>query len=125
MMGDIYLEQKKFKEAEKCYKSIIAVREWKGKLWPRALYGMAMCNVGQRQYAKACVLLERIYLMYSFYKHWCAKAYLQRAICLQRLREYRKAAETLREMMKYKEDYSKFDEWREAKRELQKVERRI
>jgi len=125
MMGDIYLMQKKYKEADECYKSILSVREWKGEIWPRALYGRAQCAIGMRQYDKACVYLERIYLMYAFYKHWCAKAYLQRALCLQKLREYRKAAETLREMMKYAEDYSKFDEWREAKRELQKVERKI
>ena len=125
MMGDIYLEKKEYDKAESCYKDILAVKEWKGKLWPRALYGTAQSLIGRREYAKACVPLERIYIMYSFYKSWCAKAYLERARCLEKLREYRKAAAVLREMMKYKDDFSKFKEWSEAKTELRKLERKI
>ena len=125
MMGDLYLEKKDYDKAEACYKDILAVKEWKGKLWPRALYGIAQSLIGRREYAKACVPLERIYVMYSFYKGWCAKAYLERSRCLVKLREYRKAATVLREMMKYKDDYSKFKEWSEAKAELRKLERKI
>ena len=125
MMGDIYLEKKEYDKAEKCYKDILSVKEWKGKLWPRALYGLARSLMGRREYAKACVPLERVYIMYAFYKEWCAKAYLARSRCLAKMREYRKAAAILREMMKHEDDYSKFKEWSEAKKELRKLERKI
>lgn len=124
MMGDIYLEQKKYKEADECYKAIVAVREWKGKFWPRALYGRGICASGMRKYDQASAYFERIYLMYSFYKNWSAKAYLERSKCLAKLREYKKAAETLREMFN-DDEYSKYPEWNEAKKEMQKLEHKI
>jgi TolA-binding protein len=124
IMGDLYLKQKDYKKADECFKAILAVREWKGKLWPRALYGRAESAAGMRKYDQACAYYERIYLMYSFYKHWGAKAYLQRSKSLAKLREYKKAAETLQEMFK-DDEYSKFPEWNEAKKEIKKLERRI
>jgi TolA-binding protein len=124
MMGDIYLEQKRYKEADECYKAILAVKEWKGKLWPRALYGRGECAVGMGKLSEACVYYERIYVMYSFYKDWASKAYLKRGQCLANLREYNKAVETLREMLKH-EELSQFPEWKEAKQEIEKYEKRI
>ena len=124
MMGDLYLKREEYDKAESCYKDILSVKDWKA-LWPRGLYGCAQAFIGRREYAKACAPLERICIMYTFYKKWCAKAYLARSRCLEKLREYRKAAAVLRDMMKYKDDYSKFKEWNEAKTELRKLERKI
>lgn len=124
MMGDIYMEEKKFAEADECYKSVLAVKEWKGKLWPQALLGRGQAAIAMGKLSEACAYFERIYLMYSFYKQYAAKAYLARARTLAKLREYNKAVETLRDMMHH-EELSGLPEWKEAKTELENLEKRI
>ena len=99
MLGDLQLKVGKFKEADECYKSILGVREWKGPLWPAALYGRGECARGQRNYEQASAYYERIYVMYGKFIQWSAKAYLARAECLNRLSLYNKATETLQEMV--------------------------
>ncbi len=124
ILGRMYLEQKKFDKADDAYKSILSVKEWKGKLWPEALYGRAEASVGLNKYDKACAYLERIYLMYSHYKNWAAKAYLMRADCLKKMRMYKEATETLEDMLKNPE-LGELPEVQEAKKELDTLKRRI
>ena len=99
MLGDVQFKIGKYKDADESYKSILAVREWKGPLWPAALYGRGECARAQRSYDQASAYYERIYVMYGKFTSWCAKAYLARADCLNRLSLYNKAAETLQEMV--------------------------
>lgn len=99
MLGDLQQKTGKYKEADESYKSILAVREWKGPLWPAALYGRGECARAQRNYEQASAYYERIYVMYGKFTQWSAKAYLARADCLNRLSLYNKAAETLQEMV--------------------------
>ena len=99
MLGDLQLKLGKFKEADECYRDILAVREWKGPLWPAALFGRAECARGLRNLEQASAYYERIYVMYGKYTQWSAKAYLARAECLGRMNLYNKAAETLSEMV--------------------------
>jgi hypothetical protein len=68
-------------------------------MWAEALYGRGFCAMQDRQYMKACAYFERIYLMYSGYRTWAAKAYLRRAECLSRLGDGGKARETLEAMV--------------------------
>ncbi len=99
LLGKLYMIQRKYEQADKCFRDVLGVREWRGPLWPAALHGRGECAEAQRDFAKACAYYERIYLMYGHHKSWCAKAYLQRANCLIRLQEPRKARETLEEML--------------------------
>lgn len=99
LLGNLYLEQKRYDEADKCYESILGVREWRGPLWPAALYGRGECARLRRRYDTAAAYYERIYVMYSRYRDWTAKGYLRRAECLERLAEPGKAGEVLREML--------------------------
>lgn len=99
LLGDLYIKQNNYKEADECYKAVLGVREWRGVLWPTALYGRGECARLQRNYEEACAYYERIYLLYAQYRDWTAKAYLARAECLASLRLYQKAAETLSEML--------------------------
>lgn len=124
LLGKIYLEQKKFDKADEAYKAILSVKEWKGKLWPEALYGRAQAMIGQNKYDKACAYLERIYLMYSHYKSWAAKAYLLRADCLKKMRMYKEAVETLEDMLK-NPDITGLPEVQEAEKELETLKKRI
>ena len=82
------------------------------------------CVEGMNNTTKACAYYERIYVMYGRYKNWVAKAYVQRAKCLKNLREYRKAYDTLHEMLQ-DEDLSKYPEWKEAERNYRSLEARL
>jgi TolA-binding protein len=99
MLGDLYLKANQYAEADECYKSVLGVREWRGALWPAALYGRGECARMQRAFEQASAYYERIYLMYAQYRDWTARAYLARAQCLTQIMQYRKAAETLEEML--------------------------
>ncbi len=98
MLGDIHLKARRFDEADKAYTDVLGVKEWRS-LWPAALYGRGETALQRREYAKAAAYFERIYVMYSGYFDWTAKAYVARAECLVRLFERRKAADTLAEML--------------------------
>ncbi len=97
LLGQLYTEQGKFKEADECYKSVLGVKGWRN-LWPEALYGRGESSFGQGKYDVAAAYYERIYLMYSHYSKWAAKAYLRRAECLHKLFQDAKALEVIAEM---------------------------
>jgi tetratricopeptide (TPR) repeat protein len=98
ILGRLYAEQGKYKEADACYKDILGAREWK-QLWPEALYGRGECAMRQRAYLKASAYFERIYVMYGHYLPWAAKGYLRRAEALNKGHQKNKARETLGEML--------------------------
>lgn len=123
MLGDMYLSQKKFAMAETCYTDVLGVRSWRGPKWPRALYGQGECYRQQRQYLKACAFYERIYLLYSHYASWAAKAFLARAECLQRLGKEPEAREVLGTMLA-NADLAEFPEYQQGKSLLDQLGRR-
>ena len=97
LLGQLYTEQGKYKEADECYKSVLGVKGWRN-FWPEALYGRGESSYGNRRYEIASAYYERIYLMYSHYREWAAKAYIRRAECLHKLYQDVKAIEVLQEM---------------------------
>ena len=97
LLGKLYAEQGKYKEADECYKSVLGVKGWRN-YWPAALYGRGESAYSQRKYDVASAYYERIYLLYSHYQDWTAKAYLRRAECLHKLYQDGKAIEVLTEM---------------------------
>lgn len=99
MLGAIHLKQNQYAEADACYSAVLNVREWRGPMWPEALYGRGECARLQRRYEEACAFYERIYVMYRRYTLWVGKAYLARAECLARMQQYNQAADTLSEMI--------------------------
>jgi TolA-binding protein len=99
MLGDLYIKQNKFDQADECFKSVLAVKDWKGPLWPAALYGLGDSARLHHNLEQASAYYERIYVMYANYRQWVGKAYLARADCLSRLQLYNKAAEVLTEML--------------------------
>ncbi len=124
MLGKMYLENKEYEKAYDSFKPIIGVKEWKGPLWPAALYGMAEAQIGMKNLDKAIPLFERIYLMYSHYKNWAVKAYIKRAACLKEKRMYKEAAETLQHMLD-DSDFKDLPEAEEAKKELDLLKGKI
>jgi len=98
-LGNIHLTRRQFDEADRCFSELLGVKEWRGPLWPAALYGRGEAARLRGKPAEASAYYERIYVMYGNYTEWVAKAYLQRAACLIRLHEPGKAEETLAEML--------------------------
>jgi TolA-binding protein len=120
MLGDMYLSQRMFSRADRCYKDVLGVRAWRGPKWPQAVFGRGECARQQRQYLKACAHYERIYLLYSHYRPWVAKAYLARAQCLGKLNKTKEAREVLETMVADKE-LAEFPEYAEAESLLAKL----
>ena len=121
MLGDVYVKLGKYTDADECYKNVLSVKEWKGPLWPAALYGRGECARMQRKFDQASAYYERIYVMYGTYKPWAAKAYLARADCLSRLQMYVQATETLQEMISMK-DLKEYPEYAEGQQRLNSLE---
>jgi TolA-binding protein len=119
LLGKIYFDQGKIKESDECYKSVLGVKDWRN-YWPEALHGRGECAFQERQYEQASAYYERIYVMYSHYKGWTAKAYIRRAECLRRLYQNTKAVEVLKEMLD-DPDLAAMPEGREGKEMLIKM----
>jgi tetratricopeptide (TPR) repeat protein len=122
LLGDLYIRQNKLTDADECYKSVLGVREWRGPLWPAALYGRGECARLQRNDEQAAAYYERIDLLYNQYRDWTAKAYLARANALTRCRQYQKAIETLTEMVGLA-DLSEAPEMPAARKQLEELKR--
>lgn len=119
ILGELFREQRKFKEADAAYKDVLGVKEWR-PLWPEALYGRGLCNMQDRKYIEASAYFERIYLMYAGYQKWAARAYLRRAECLERISDKPKAIETLRDMLA-RSEFEALPEAAEARELIQKL----
>jgi tetratricopeptide (TPR) repeat protein len=119
ILGELFREQRKSKEADAAYKDVLGVKEWR-PLWPEALYGRGLVLMQDRKYVEASAYFERIYLMYAGYQKWASKAYLRRAECLERISDRTKAIETLRDMLAHSE-FESLPEAAEARELIQKL----
>ncbi len=120
-LGWLYIDKRDFKAADEAFTAVLGPPEWR-PMRPEALYGRGEALFAQRQFLEASAYYERIYLLYSHYRNWTAKAYLRRAECLQRLFEYDKAAEVLNEMLA-ESDMAAMPEGKEAKKMLASLKR--
>jgi len=122
LLGTIYQDQRKTEEAQKCFDSVLGVKGWRA-LWPKALYNLGLCAEQRRDVLKATAYYERIYVMYSNYGEWTAKAYLKRAECLSKLYKVNQAKETLDEMLAQNE-LKAFPEYEQAQQLRKQMEGR-
>lgn len=122
LLGALYREQRKVDEAHKCFESVLGVKGWRNS-WPEALYGLGLCSEARREWLKATAYYERIYVMYSNYRAWAAKAYLRRAECLVKAYQDKQAKETLAEMLA-QEELKAFPEYAQAEKLRNQMEAR-
>ena len=98
-LGDLKRAQGHFDEAIKRYQEVLQVKEWKGELWPEALYFVGESLREQGKEKEAYAYFQRIYVLYPHYKEWTAKAYLRCAEISEKLGLKDDAVRTLGEML--------------------------
>lgn len=112
-------EQKKYPVAIMLLEMILDVKEWRGENWARALYTIGTLLQEQGKDQEAFAYYQRVYVLYSAYRDWTAKAYLASAQCLAVLGKQEERTNTLKEMVS-NESLSTQPEYDEAKKELSK-----
>jgi tetratricopeptide (TPR) repeat protein len=85
--------------AIKTYNELFAVREWRGRMTPEALYGIGCCLDAQGKSGEAFAFFQRVYVLYEGYTGWSAKAYEGSIQCLEKLGRRADALKTLQEML--------------------------
>ena len=98
-LGDVKRAQGHFDDAVKRYQEVLGVKEWKGELWPQALYFIGESLREQGNEKQAYAYYQRIYVLYPHYKEWTAKAYLRCADISVNLGLKDDAVKTLGEML--------------------------
>jgi TolA-binding protein len=119
-LGDTYRLQKNYPEAIRNYNLVLSTKEWRGPLWAESLYWVGICYVEQDNSQEAFPFFQRVYVMYEGYPQWVAKAYIQSALCLEKLSEKEKAINTYREMLT-KENLADTPEIKQAREALQRL----
>lgn len=99
LTGDIYRQRGLYDEAASHYNEFLSVRQWRGSLTPEVLYWLGVCRFEQGQAEEAFAFFQRIYVLYSAYPEWMAKAYERSAECLIKLGRTGDAVQTWREMV--------------------------
>ncbi len=98
-LADILYEKKQFAEARAKYEEILLVREWRGPLWPEALYKIGLCADAQDETEAAFAYFQRVYVLYGQHHEWVAKAYLASGRALEKLGRPADAGKTYEEML--------------------------
>ena len=98
-LGDVFRLQGKPEHAIEAYNTLLSIREWRGPLFPEALYWIGICHLEKDRSDQAFAHFERIYLLYRAYGNWTAKAYWRGAECLLKLNQTSDAVTTLRELI--------------------------
>ena len=98
-LGDVKRAEGHFDEAVKRYQEVLQVKEWKGELWPEAIYFVGESLREQGKDKEAYAYFQRIYVLYPHYKEWTAKAYLRCAEISEKLGLKDEAVRTLGEML--------------------------
>jgi TolA-binding protein len=98
-LGDTYRLMKRYDEAIAAYNKLLSVKEWRGSLWPEALYWIGICEMERDNARPAFAYFQRVYVLYESHAEWVAKAYLQSAECLVKLGQTADAIKTYREML--------------------------
>jgi len=98
-MGDIYRKKNDLARALDHYSLVLSVKEWRGELWPEALYNTGEAMMQQGKPKEAFAMFQRIYVLYAGYPSWTAKAYLRSGEVLELLGDREAAKRTYQEML--------------------------
>lgn len=112
------LKTKKYDLALDAFKEVAGNREWKGVLTAESIFDMGDVEQQQAKFNDAIAYYQRVYVAYTRYPEWVAKAYLQSGECFEKLGKVTEAINTYKEMLG-NDKVLKFPEADEARKRLQ------
>jgi tetratricopeptide (TPR) repeat protein len=115
--ADLLEKEGRDEEALETLETVLAVKEYKGPLWPRALVRTGEILEKSGRTEEAFAYYQRVYVLYGHYADWTARAYLRSGRVLENLGKTEEAARTYSELLD-QERLSDFDEFHEAKKRL-------
>lgn len=118
--GDFLRESGNFKDAIAIYEGILQNKDWRGAIWPEAIYWIGECLYAQKEYQKAFAYFQRLYVLYLGYPEWAAKGYLMSGQCLEKLNDRNQTVTTYQEMLGNK-DLESYPEYAQAKKRLEEI----
>ena len=121
LAGDAFRLNGKYDEAVEMYSPLIGRRAWRGPLTPQALYWSGVCKQSQGDSEAAFTYFQRVYVLYTQYPEWVARAYAGSVDCLRALGRQDELPRTWREMVANPE-VAQTPEGREAQAELDKLQ---
>ena len=87
-------------EAKKLFLEISANREWRGEATAAAVYSLGEIEMKSDHLPEAIAYYQRVYVAYQKYLPWVAKAYIQSAVCFEKLGKQQEAINTYRELLR-------------------------
>lgn len=100
-LGDVHVLAGQYDEAIAGYESILRDREMRGERWAEAQFKIGMTFFNQGLYREAHGYFERVFVAFSVYKEWAARAYLRDAESLISMGAAEDAGRTLREAIRF------------------------
>ena len=119
--GDMRREQKRYADAISLYEEILQVREWRGAIWPEALFSIGETLQLQGKHKEAYPFYQRIYVLYRSFPEWTARWYLRCAEISMELGLKGDAVRTLAEMLQ-EEDLQDLPETAQARELFDKIQ---
>ena len=117
LQGDLLHENGRFADAIVRYEKVLEVKEWRGPLWPEALFWIGVAHQELGKTAEAFGYFQRVYVLYQHFTDWTARAYLRSVQCLVKLDRAAEAQATLREMLAV-QDLRETEEYKAAEQQL-------
>lgn len=108
-------------EAQKSFEQVASVREWRGEATAFAMYSLGEIEFKRGKWAEANAIFQRVFVAYQKFLPWVAKAYIQSAVCFEKLGKTPEAIRTYQEMLR-NEKLASFAEMATARKRLQALQ---
>jgi tetratricopeptide (TPR) repeat protein len=114
-------QQNQKDRALESYEEVLQVRDWRGPLWPQALYAIGETYLESGELNLAYPYFQRIFLLYRNYPELAARAYLQCAEISLQLGLKGDALRTLAEMLQ-QSDFENMPELAVARQRFEEIQ---
>lgn len=112
------VENSRYPEAKKLFEQVAGTREWRGESTAQAVFYLGVTEERQGRLPEAVAHYQRVFVAYQKYTPWVEKAYIQAALCFDKLGKRKEAVTHLQEVLR--NDKLGFDVKSEARDILQK-----
>lgn len=98
--GMALLELGRGAEAKKLFEQVAGTREWRGETTAKAVYYLGRVEERENRLAEAVAFYQRVFVGYQKYVPWVEKAYVQAALCFEKLGKRPEAVRHLQEVLR-------------------------